>query len=208
MRGLSLGSLWLAASNFITAAAWGRVALIVVAAIAFGDLSSSESNICSTTLVPTVKMALIISFIEIFNCLAGLTRSPLLAVLLFSCTRAGVEYLVEPMIPCGSWQHLLTVSMWGLGDFIRFGCLGMVTLFPEAQVFKSIRFTVAPVLFPIGASGEMLMVILAGSVNNRPIIYVAAALWPIFFYPMMKQLLRQRRKHFEPKDKTKQIKSV
>ena len=207
MRGLSLGSLWLAASNFITAAARGRVALIVVAAT-FGDLSSSESNICSTTLVPAVKLALIISFIEIFNCLVGLTRSPLLAVLLFSCTRAGVEYLVTPIIPCDSWQHILTVFMWGLGDLIRFGCLGMITLFPEAQMFKSIRFTVAPVLFPIGATGEMLMVILAGSVNNRPMLYVAAALWPVFFYPMMQQLLKQRRKHFQPKGKTKEIKSV
>jgi hypothetical protein len=208
MAGLRLGSIWLAASNFITAAAWGRVALIVLTTMASGDLSSSESNACSTALVPAVKMALMISFIEIFNCVTGLTRSPLLAVLLFSCTRAGVEYLVEPLIPCGSWQHILTVSMWGVGDFIRFGCLGVVTLLPEAQVFKSIRFTVAPILFPIGASGEMLMVILAGYVNNRPMLYMTAALWPVFFYPMMQQLLKQRRKHFEPKDKKKQIKSV
>ena len=208
MTKLSLGSLWLAVSNFITAAAWGRVALIVLAGAASADFTSNESNTCSTTLVPAVKLALIISFIEIFNCLVGLTRSPLLAVLLFSCTRAGVEYLVTPIIPCDSWQHILTVFMWGLGDLIRFGCLGMITLFPEAQMFKSIRFTVAPVLFPIGATGEMLMVILAGSVNNRPMLYVAAALWPVFFYPMMQQLLKQRRKHFQPKGKTKEIKSV
>jgi Protein tyrosine phosphatase-like protein, PTPLA len=208
MSGKTLGSIWLAASNFITAAAWGRVALIVLTTTVFGNLSDSESNACSTTLVPAVKLALTISFIEIFNCIAGFTRSPLPAVLLFSCTRAGVEYLLQPLIPCGSWQHILTVSMWGVGDLIRFSCLGVVTLFPEAGVFKSIRFTVAPVLFPVGASGEMLMVILAGYVNKRPILYGAAALWPFFFYPMMQQLLKQRRKHFQPTEKKKQIKSV
>jgi len=205
MTWLNLGNLWLASSNFITAIAWGRVAFIVLTTAGFGDISS---DVCSTSLVPAVKMALMISFIEIFNCLVGLTRSPILAVLLFSCTRAGVEYLVQPYIPCTSWQHLLTVTMWGLGDLIRFGCLGMATLYPEQRIFKSIRFTVAPILFPIGAAGEMFMVILSGYLNDRKILYLAASLWPVFFYPMMQQLLKQRRKHFQPVEKKKKIKSI
>lgn len=204
---LGFSSLWLAASNFITAAAWGRVAWTVLA-IGAEELANPESDACSATLVPTVKVALMVSFIEIFNSVLGFTRSPLFAVILFSCTRAGVEYLVEPLIPCGSWQHLLTISMWGFGDFVRFGCLGMVTLFPKARIFKSIRFTIGPVMFPIGAGGEMFMVILAASLNDRPMLYFPAALWPVFFYPMMLQLLKQRRKHFAPVDKKKEIKSV
>jgi hypothetical protein len=206
MVGLSIGTIWLTASNLITAVVWGRVVLIVLTT-GFGELSNTESTACAETLAPAVKMALMISFVEIFNSIAGFTRSPLAAVLLFSCTRAGVEYLVAPLIPCGSWQHILTVSMWGLGDLVRFGCLAVHTAFPSIGVAKSIRFTVGPILFPIGASGEMFMVILAAS-HGLPMLYVAAALWPVFFYPMMQQLLKQRRKHFQPKDKKKEIKAV
>ena len=66
-----------------------------------------------------------------------------------------------------------------------------------------------PFLFPIGAlAGEMMMVILAGSLNEKPILYGAASLWPVFFYPMFQQLLKQRRKHFQSKTKKKEIKSV
>jgi hypothetical protein len=61
-------------------------------------------------------------------------------------------------------------------------------------------------MFPLGTVGEMAMVIRA-AMNGRPILYVAAALWPAGFFPLMKQLLRQRRKHFAPKKKM-EIKSV
>lgn len=208
MTGINISKIWLTLSNLVTAIAWGRVAMIVLMT-GFGELSKSTSeDVCTESLVPAVKMALIISFVEIFNSVVGFTRSPLLAVLLFSCTRAGVEYRVAPLIPCGSWQHVLTVTMWGLGDLVRFGCFAIDTAFPGIRMVKSIRFTVGPILFPVGAAGEMFMVILAGRVNNRPMLYVAAALWPVFFYPMMQQLLKQRRKHFQPKDTTKHIKAV
>lgn len=207
MTGPNIQNIWLTASNLITATAWGRVVWIILMA-GVGEVLQPESTVCTERLTPAVRTALIISFVEIVNSVLGLTRSPLAAVLLFSCTRAGVEYLVAPLIPCGSWQHILTVSMWGLGDFVRFGCFAVDTAIPGIRLVKSIRFTVGPILFPIGASGEMFMVILAGYLNQRPILYAAAALWPVFFYPMMQQLLKQRRKHFQPKDTTKQIKSV
>eukprot|EP00934_Nitzschia_sp_Nitz4_P005236 Nitzschia sp. Nitz4//scaffold4_size323378//5457//6077//NITZ4_000603-RA/size323378-processed-gene-0.317-mRNA-1//-1//CDS//3329553228//5226//frame0 len=197
---------WLTLSNFLTSAAWSRVAFVVLSS-GFAKLSEEDSTVCSETLQNAVRTALVISFVEVFNCVVGFTRSPLAAVLLFSSVRAGVEFLLAPLIPCGSWQHLLTVLMWGLGDTIRFGCFAFDTAFPGVRMAKSIRFTVGPILFPIGASGEMLMVLLAAW-NGRPILYLAAALWPVGFYPMMQQLLKQRRKHFQPKDKTKQIKSV
>lgn len=206
MTELNFSTIWLTACNLITAAAWGRVAIIVLTN-GLGVLANEQSAICEERLVPSVRMALMISFVEIFNSVTGFTRSPLAAVLLFSSTRAGVEYLVAPLIPCGSWQHVLTVAMWGLGDMVRFGCFAIDTAFPGIRMVKSIRFTVGPILFPIGASGEMFMVILAAS-KGRQLLYAAAALWPVFFYPMMQQLLKQRRKHFAPKNKKKEIKSV
>ena len=202
MSSSNTSKMWLVASNFITSAAWGRVAFL----IALYGLNE-ESASCSDVIVPATRLALGISFVEVLNCILGLTRSPILAVLLFSCTRAGVELLVAPLIPCESWQHLLTVSMWGIGDLVRFGCFTVDTAKPGIRAVKSIRFTVGPILFPIGAFGEMMMVILAAS-DGRPALYVAAALWPVSFYPMMQQLLKQRRKHFYPKDKKKEIKAV
>jgi hypothetical protein len=97
--------------------------------------------------------------------------------------------------------------MWGFGDMVRFGCFAIASAAPQVRLVKSIRYTVGPILFPIGTFAEMMMVILAAS-DGRPMIYLAAALWPVFFYPMMQQLLKQRRKHFEPKEKKKQIKAV
>jgi hypothetical protein len=196
--------LWLVASNFITAAAWGRVAMIIAVN---GWPSSEESTACLDILGPATRLALGVSFVEVFNCIVGFTRSPFPAVLLFSCTRAGVEYLVAPKVPCGSWQHMLCVAMWSIGDLVRFGCFTVDTAIPGIRMAKSVRFTVGPILFPIGTFAEMMMVVLAAS-DNRPMLYVAAALWPVFFYPMMQQLLKQRRKHFSPQDKKKQIKAV
>jgi Protein tyrosine phosphatase-like protein, PTPLA len=120
-----------------------------------------------------------------------------------------VEKLVAPLIPCSSWQHLITVFSWSLGDTIRFGTFALNTASPSWQFTKSIRFTVGPILFPIGALGEMMMVVAAAH-DGRPKAYIAAALWPVFFYPMMKQLLKQRRKHFESiqEGRKKQIKAV
>jgi hypothetical protein len=121
----------------------------------------------------------------------------------------GVEKLIAPLIECNSWQHLMTVTSWSLGDTIRFGSFAINTYNPQITIMKSIRFTVGPILFPIGAGGEFLMVVLAAT-GRRPKLFIAAALWPIFFYPMMKQLLKQRRKHFQQqgKDRKKQIKAV
>jgi hypothetical protein len=76
---------------------------------------------------------------------------------------------------------------------------------------KSIQFTVSWILFPIVAGREFLLVVLAATGRCPKLYYITAALWPIFFYPtMVKQLLKQRRKHFEQqgKDKKKQIKAV
>ena len=191
----------------MTSLAWFRVFLTI--ALNWSSLFLEDDNsFCIDRLQPITNIALWISFIEVFNCLVGFTRSPLPAVLLFSLTRMGVEKLVAPMIPCGCWQHILTVMCWSLGDTIRFGSFAINTANPSFVFVKSIRFIVGPILFPIGAGGECLMVVLAAKLNDRPKLYVAAALWPIFFYPMMQQLLKQRRKHFENKDRKKQIKAV
>ncbi|KAG7362922.1 phosphoglyceromutase [Nitzschia inconspicua] len=210
----SFSKYWMVGSNFLTAAVWFRVLWVIVSNLSSltgtnGSLSDEESNniICREKLGLATNMALWVSMVEIVNCLLGFTKSPLPAVLLFSCTRMGVEKIVAPLISCSSWQHLITVFSWSLGDTIRFGTFAMNTAYPSLPVTKSIRFMVGPILFPIGAFGEMMMVVAAAQ-NGRPKAYAAAVLWPIFFYPMMKQLLKQRRKHFQSTKKQKNIKAV
>jgi hypothetical protein len=208
MAGSNFSRVWLVGTNCIIVAAWARV-LIIVLINGWTSLAIEGSNVCQDVMTPAVKVALGVSFLELFNCLLGFTRSPVAAVILFSCTRMGVGLLVVPLISCGSWEHLLTVMVWSFGDVVRFACFAIDSAVPGIYMVKSVRFTVGPILFPIGAlGGEMMMVIRAGSDNNRPILYATAALWPVFFYPMMQQLLKQRRKHFQSKTKKKEIKAV
>jgi len=44
-------------------------------------------------------------------------------------------------------------------------------------------------------TGEMLMVMKLAA-DGRPLVYLAASMWPAGFYPLIKQLLKQRKKHF------------
>lgn len=191
----------LVVTNAVMMAMWARV-LFVIISIGIKTLASDDKQ-CEDTLTPVLLHALAASYLELFNSFIGLTRSNPIHVLLFSTVRAGVELLVAPLLPCGCWQHLLTVICWSLGDVVRFGCFALDSLAPDqmGSIVKSVRYTVGPILFPFGAGGEMLMVIRAAS-EGRPDMYVAAALWPAGFYPLMKQLLKQRRKHFQSK-KTK-----
>lgn len=154
-----------------------------------------DNPTCTQSLVPTLSLALSLSFLELVNALIGATRSKPLQVLLFSVVRFGTEVIVGSMIPCGCWQHIMTVFFWSFGDTIRFGCFVLDALAPGGRVARAVRYTAGPVLFPFGATGEMLMVIAAAQ-NDRPAMYIAAALWPIGFYPLFTQLLRQRRKFF------------
>jgi hypothetical protein len=154
-------------------------------------------------------MATVIGFLELFNAMMGNTRSNPRQVLLFCIIRAGVEHLVAPMLAsCSQWQHLLTVFMWSLGDTIRFGCFLLDVLVPGARFAKTVRYNTGPLLFPLGALGEMLMVINLARHSGVRTLYLVAVLWPLGFYPLMKQLLKQRRKFFQATEKEKSIKSV
>lgn len=62
---------------------------------------------------------------------------------------------------------------------------------------RFIRYTVGPLLFPIGAMGEMLMVLSVGMEHRSIIIIGASLLWPLGFYPLYRQLLFQRRKFLQ-----------
>lgn len=180
--------------------AWARVLLVIVST-GWKTLADGSNDVCENTLRPIVLTALAVSYIELFTSLIGLTRSNPIQVLLFSTVRAGVEVLLAPLLPCGCWQHLLTIICWSCGDTIRFGCFAADSIAPQlTSLVKSVRYTCGPILFPLGAGGEMLMAIRAAS-DGRPGIYVAAALWPVGFYPLMNQLLKQRRKFFQSKNK-------
>lgn len=191
----------LVATNATMMFMWAR-ALFVIVSSGWKTLAA-DNDLCEKTLRPAVLSALAVSFLELFTSLIGLTRSNPIQVLLFSTVRAGVEVLVAPLLPCGCWQHLLTVTCWSAGDVVRFGCFALDGLAPQmGSLVKSIRYTVGPILFPFGAGGEMLMVIRAAS-EGRPAMFIAAALWPAGFYPLMKQLLKQRKKHFQGSSRQK-----
>lgn len=185
------------------------------------DSSNSNSNqqlhtsitTCVETITPKVQWAVTISFLEVLNSFLGITKSKLLQVLLFSTIRFGVEWIVTPYIlpgQCVSWQHIVTLYCWSLGDTIRFGCFLLDAFFSTAtspqlhriSIFaKMIRYTVGPILFPLGTIGEMFMVLAVANnttnVKNKLLIYGALSLWPIGFYQLFTQLLRQRQKFFQ-----------
>lgn len=197
----SLSTFWLVFSNFAVSLAWARVVSLLL--IHEATLLHEEFSVCSNVLVPALHSALAVSFVEVFNAAVGLTRSNPSQVLTFNAVRIGVTFLVAPKLPCNCWQALMTIACWSFGDTIRFACFGVDQLV-GGRLAKSIRYTVAPLLFPFGALGEMLMVIRLGTTTA----YVLSALWPVGFYPLMKQLLKQRQKHFNPPSKEKVIKSV
>jgi len=212
-----LARLWIVASNLTMALAWTRSLLSTVAltlAIVLQMKGSIPSkmveNICRSGVAPCVKMALGVSFLEVLNAVTGVTRSKPWQVLLFSLVRLGVELLVAPLLDsCHTWPHLLTIICWSAGDAVRFFCFLVDNLRGGSRMAKAIRYTVGPVLFPMGALGEMIMVVTAAlrqeNWNTKVGILVAASLWPFGFYPLYTGLLRQRRKYFDAqqKDKTK-----
>jgi hypothetical protein len=196
---------WLLMTNGTIMVGWARTLRVLYRSLDLLRQQHPASPLCTGRLMDYTKLALMLSFLEVTNAGMGFTRSKPHQVLLFSVVRLGVELLVAPMLPCGGWQHLLTVACWSAGDTIRFGCFVLDSLVPGGSLAKSVRYTVGPLLFPIGAAGEMFMV-LAAAADGRPYLYAAAALWPVFFYPLFKQLLKQRKKYFAKHKK--EIKAV
>ncbi len=94
--------------------------------------------------------------------------------------------------------------MWSLDGIIRFGCFALDAFLillgyghGSVPFIKTVRYSVGPILFPLGAGGEMLMVLTIAVKTGRWSIYFAASLWPLGFYPLMKTLLKQRKRHFQ-----------
>jgi Protein tyrosine phosphatase-like protein, PTPLA len=201
---------YLVVSNAIMMAGWANVFRIIVLHDSQLMLQEEEEEgsalFCNETLKPALGMALTLSFIEVLNALMGVTRSKPHLALLFSCVRAGVSYWIAPLLVfsprhhhtnyCRAWQTMMTVTAWSFGDSIRFACFCLDSLVPGGlRVAKAVRYTVAPLLFPIGFGGEFLMIVAAAR-NGRPLLFAVAALWPFGFYVLMKQLIKQRRKFF------------
>lgn len=199
---------WLVLTNAAMMLGWLRVLLLLI----FSQYDAiilrhnNSNNSCDEQLVPALRVALLISFVELFNSLAGVTRSKPEQVLLFAVIRMGVEVSVAPLLDdpsCPSaWQHLFTVFCWSLGDTVRFFCFFIDNLLADGTRWpKAVRYTVGPALFPLGFAGEMLMVVAAAAGREKRAaklaMYGAACLWPAGFYPLFTQLLRQRRKFFQ-----------
>lgn len=203
---------WLVVTNAALSLGLLRVFLLVVGVVVLtaggGDNDDDFGTLCDEKLMPPLRFALALSFLEVFNALIGATRSNPLHVSLFAVVRFGVEHLCvvqhQPSnaLSCGAWQHLWTVACWSLGDAVRFFCFFIDNFAPRggSSGAKSVRYTVGPLLFPLGFLGEMLMVIAAAGAAETGMVkvglYGAACLWPAGFYPLYTQLLRQRRKFF------------
>lgn len=214
----TLPRLWKIATNAAMALSWLRVvvALSTAAMMMMQGATHNLEDACRADVVPAVKLALAVSFLELANALLGVTRSKPAQVLLFATVRLGVELWVAPRLAsCAAWPHLLTVACWGAGDTIRFLCFLVDNWNADPQqqpavVARAVRYTVGPVIFPVGASGEMIMVIYAALRQEgygKPGMLVAASLWPLGFYPLFTQLLRQRRKFFAKTDAKNKAKS-
>jgi len=204
---------WLIGTNAIMALGWLHVLwnLLQHMVTAAATTTDAEPQWCEEQLQPAISIALYLSFLELVSASTGMTRSKPLHVLLFAVVRWGTEKLVAPRLAsCQAWQHLGTVVLWSLGDAIRFSCFAVdaLTANPPAgsggratttktttSVAKTVRYTVGPWIFPAGAAGEMLMVLGVAVHQKQPAWYFAAALWPVGFYPLYRQLLRQRNKY-------------
>jgi hypothetical protein len=202
---------WLVLTNAIMMVSWIRVLRVTTAfclqPVLLGGVEEETQIGNCDTWREAVRFALLASFLELLNSLIGVTRSKPAQVLLFSVIRFGVEMVIAPVLAsCFAWQHVMTVTCWSV-DSVRFFCFLWDNLFPTHDWAKAVRYTVGPVVFPFGATGEMLMVIAAGSrqqtTEKALLYYGAACLWPAGFFPLFKQLLRQRRKFYQKKNKNK-----
>jgi Protein tyrosine phosphatase-like protein, PTPLA len=192
---------WLIVTNALMMLAWASVLVFLIGSKSTTLLNYNQ-DVCDASISSCIKLALYISFLELFNSIIGVTKSKPQQVLLFSIIRFGVETIVTPQLKfgCSSWQHIFTVICWSFGDTIRFGCFLFDIILTRSKVAKSIRYTIGPILFPLGTMGEMLMVIAVANqaevLRNKILIFGAASLWPVGFFYLFKQLLRQRRKFF------------
>mmetsp|Transcript_17014 Transcript_17014/g.39264 ORF Transcript_17014/g.39264 Transcript_17014/m.39264 type:complete len:284 (+) Transcript_17014:79-930(+) len=194
-------------SNVTLMVAWARVLRVIYRAGIFGRITTAvfeqqqlfptlTNATCSRDVTPALNLALALSFMEVFNAAAGLTRSKVPLVMLFCSVRAVTEAVVAPRLAhCGASSHTFTVTVWSLGETIRFGCFVLDLLVPGGRLAKTIRYTAGPLLFPLGALGEVWMVATYAQQEQQWWWLVAAAiLWPMGIYPLMTQLLRQRNK--------------
>lgn len=155
MVDISLQCTCLVLSNAAMMVSWLRVCLLFVTR---GWNSLEEEEMCQSVLRPALLIALGVSFLELANALVGFTRSKPLQVLLFATVRLGVEVLLSPLMPCGAWQHLTVALCWSLGEIVRFGCFAVYSLIPSlSTTVKSVRYTVGPIMFPIGEGGALKM---------------------------------------------------
>ena len=180
---------------------WARV-LVTMAQLLLNDIEDHDEW-CQSALKPALRDAIAFSFIEILNALTGLTRSKPMSVALFVLARASVEMLVGPQLPCSCWQHTFTGLMWSVGEINRFSCFTIDGITGGSDTAKSVRYSVGPVAFFWGTSGEILMLskLLLLEDPTRPLalhyfIWLSVILWPVAFMMLFKQLLKQKRKHF------------
>ena len=199
----------LIATNAVMTICWLNVLFVLLKA--FSEDKIQDDNFCTSDVKPALDLAITASFIEALNAVFGITKAKPAAVMMFVIVRAGVEFLAAPLLPCACWQHMFTAVFWAFGETFRFGCFTTDALVDGLDTAKSVRYTVGPIAFLCGASGEWTMVLKLAfedeptrSFLAKAFLWFCAATWPLGFSILFKQLLSQRKKHFKAlKEKVK-----
>merc|ERR1711862_182687 len=150
---------------------------------------------CIQTLHQRIQVSLILSFIELLTCIAKLTKSKPQMVFLFLSVRCIIQNYIAPTFYC-TFNHLFTCFIWSIGDTIRFGCFALEHYTNGTKtIYRSVRYNAGIVFFPLGAFGEAIMTLRLALIKKTSIgMWILVSLWFVGFPPLMKQLLRQRRK--------------
>jgi len=186
LAGICTANGYMAVANTLVSLSW--LTLSVVAATSLqvcDDFWQIQKLVVATTAL---------SCLEVVHAAVGLTRSKPGNVILFVGARAFIALYICPLAGCSA-TYRTTAFTWGLGECIRLGCFAVDAVRPSVTA-KTVRYTVGPIMFPIGSLGEWVLLIGAMR-DGRPALWAPVIGWPIGFAVLMRQLLAQRRKHLK-----------
>ena len=190
---------WLVVSNLGLAATWFYAGSVAV---------SGECD--ADALLRAASVAILVTTLEFFHALLGITRSGPGNVALFTVARAIIGVVIGARLPCHP-AFVATVLAWSCGEIVRFTCFSLTALttlsaswdrFAAARL-RAVRYNAGPVFFSIGTCGEIVMLVLAATSSTSGSTWWTWALvvgWPAGFFILMRQLLKQRRKHLRKAD--------
>lgn len=141
------------------------------------------------------------SLVEVLQALLGWTKTKPLNAAVFVVGRGFIAlYIARFAVNFHSLAFLLTATFWSIGESVRFFCFALSTVQPSLRInLMHIRYTVGPILFPLGFIGEMCMLVQIVLSDFNILVLVITMMWPFGFIPLLQSLLRQRKKFLTKK---------